>query len=145
MGKSHLRPKIQKLEQELKDKLIRTGLVTSINIHSGDLNDPQNPLYLEYKLKPNKNPKKTKRKFEFLRNTLIKRIMQNNPQIAEIKKEYDINTEIYRDIIVINPITKIDDEVSFKYHIFLTLIKEINNYQIRNDKNIQGRSFQRSF
>ena len=66
-------------------------------------------------------------------NFLIRRIIKNHPQVNKIDKEYDEETGIYTEKLILFDGIKISDsdEAEFKYKLFSNLNKEIENYLLR--------------
>jgi len=124
--------RIKELEERLKEQLILTGLITDVNAYSGNLKNPEDPWCLEYKVKNNEHLKKNEKRIEILRRRLIKILIQNNPEILEIKRYYNKRNNLYKEILVINSKAKIKNETGFREMVLNTLNKELRNYAINN-------------
>ena len=121
-----LREKIESLKQGIKEKFESTGLVTNVRI-KGFLNDNENPLHLEYKIKENTKENELGRRF--FRGHLVNILLTNYPVIKEIKKEYH-ESGLCRERIMVNPKVQLSEEteIYLRYSILRDIKKEAENY-----------------
>lgn len=124
-----LRDKIEILEQEIKTSFEQTNLVTNVKI-KGELNDPKNPLHLEYKINQNGNPRKKQAEIRLFRAHLIRDLIHNFPQIKEIKNDCDEHKS-YREYVILHSKILINDKTQLKYQVLQTIKREIGNYTMQ--------------
>ncbi len=127
-----LREKIESLEQEVAKKFESTGLVTNIRI-KGYLNNPENPLHLEYRIK--EDTRENEKGIRFFITHLVKILLTNHYQISEIRADYH-GSGLRREIVMVNPEIRLDEETEAKirYSILEDIKKELTNYLERKPK-----------
>jgi len=121
-----LRKRIESLEKEVREKFENTGLVIDVKI-KGHLNNPENPLHLEYRIRENTKENELGRRI--FRGHLINILLTNYPLIKEIKKDYHENG-FCREIIIINPQFQLneEEEAKVRYRILQDIKKEAEGY-----------------
>lgn len=127
-----LRERIESLGKEVKEKFENTELVTNVGI-KGFLNDPENPLHLEYKLKDNVGI--NEKGVRFFRTHLVKILLTNHYQISEVREDYH-ESGLRREIVVVNPEVQLNEEqeAKLRYDILQDIKKELINYLERKHK-----------
>ncbi len=121
-------PKIQDLENQIRENLAETKLMINININAGDLNNPDNPPYIEYKLNPNKKEKKLEKELNELKSA-IEILIKNNH--TEVDVLYEKNDFLYKALIVKKEGVVINKELKYKARLFSNINKVIENYLVR--------------
>ncbi len=121
--------KLQDLENKIKDNLHSTGLFSRIKIKRGDLTDPENLPYFEYKLKEENN--NAEKYLEIINDMISKSLDANFPgfSIKSDRKDTERqNQRPYKAKIIVQPGIKIYDEEEQKYKIFNCINETILEY-----------------
>ena len=124
--------RLESLEKKIKDNLTRTGLLVNVNINYGEISNPENPTYIEYKLNSKRTDKEIRKGFDIINHSIRNIIHRNYPEISieSNRNENNFNIEtIFRLVI-----RKIDEgilpteEQEYKYQLFSSMNKLLENY-----------------
>lgn len=116
--------KMQDLEKRIKENLERTGLVTNIRIRLGDLNDPENPPYIEFR--KNENTRRTLGNCRLLRQLMLE-ILTMRGEIDGISYSQPYEG-LWRVRLELNPEALIHDEIGLKKQLLFDIYKATEGY-----------------
>ena len=124
-------PRLEDLEKKIKENLKWTGLFVNVNINYGEISNPKNPTYIEYKLNSKRTDKEIKEGFKIINHLLRNIVQRNYPEVSmeSNRSEDDFNKEaIFRLVISKEESILQHEEQEYKYKLFSNMNKLLKNY-----------------
>ena len=126
---------LTRLEKEIREGLRQTGLARNIKIHRGDVKDPNQGPYLEFRF-DDKIPPEDVERYEYdgckLKRTIADRIVKNWSEVSMVETQR-VDGRVFREYLRINPQAKmgIEQEGDLRRGVLEIVLSELKNYNLR--------------
>jgi hypothetical protein len=135
MHTNQKRDRTRNLADKLVQELENTELITHVKIHLGNIFDPKNPSYIEYKT----DEKKTnRRECSILRASILK-ILRENGTIIELVYDSSLSDHgIHRERIEIKTLPQRFEETIFIERMLGIIDKQVSQYNQTRKQYVQA-------